>query len=136
MSTRKQRILIVDDNIDAAVMLGNALTLFGHTVRVAYDGASALAQAQDFVPAVAILDIKLPEMDGYELARRIRALPGLAGISLLAFTGAVEEVDRLHEEDSGFRGTLMKPVDLKKALQLLESLGQPAPTESGDARAA
>ena len=70
------RVLVVDDNADGAAMLARALRLHGYDVRVAHDGADALHVAAEFRPEVALLDIGLPVMDGYELARRLRAMPG------------------------------------------------------------
>jgi CheY-like chemotaxis protein len=123
-----KRVLIVDDNIDAAVALGNALSLFGHQVRVSYDGKSAMQEMKDFRPDVAILDIKMPDMDGYELARQAREQPGFRNLRLVALTGAVDEVDRLAKPESGFQAYLLKPVDLRMAVELLQKLWlAPAP---------
>src|SRR5262249_26669015 len=84
---RRRRILVVDDNEDAAASLAEALEELGHTVEVAHDGPAALRKLEVFAPEVAFLDIGLPVMDGYELARRIREEPRRAAVRLVALTG-------------------------------------------------
>ena len=106
------RILLVDDNEDAAKLLGRVLTAWGHRVSVAHDGASALEIVETFTPDVALLDIGLPEMDGYELARRLHAIPALAGVRLVALTGYGQVRDRDAALDAGFHEHMVKPVDL------------------------
>jgi PAS domain S-box-containing protein len=113
------RILVVDDNEDAANMLSMALELSGCEVAVAHDAAAALALARDFGPAVAVLDIGLPDMNGYELARRLRLAPGGAGMTLIAATGWGQEQDRQRALDAGFDHHLTKPVDFNRLLLLL-----------------
>ncbi|HEX6976723.1 MAG TPA: ATP-binding protein, partial [Vicinamibacterales bacterium] len=108
------RILIVDDNPDAAELLAEVLSAVGYQTLVALDGPSALEVAADFEPAVALLDIGLPVMDGFELAERLRAIPGLSGIKLVAITGYGLEVDRRRTRDAGFDEHLVKPVDLER----------------------
>jgi len=105
------RILIVDDNIDNAELLAIALSLQGHTIQVAHDGLEGLEAVQSFLPDIAILDIGLPAMDGYELARRIRQLPALKEIRLLALSGYGQPEDRERSLKSGFDLHLVKPVD-------------------------
>jgi signal transduction histidine kinase/CheY-like chemotaxis protein len=106
------RVLLVDDNVDAATLLARVLTAWGHVVRVAHDGASALEIVETFTPDVALLDIGLPAMDGYELARRLHAIPALAGVRLVALTGYGQARDREAALDAGFHEHIVKPVDL------------------------
>jgi PAS domain S-box-containing protein len=106
-----RRILVVDDNADAADMMRTLLELLGHQVRVAYDGFAALAVAIDFRPDIGLFDIGLPSMDGFELARRIRADPRTQSIFLVAVTGWGQEEDRQRSRDHGFDAHLTKPAD-------------------------
>jgi len=106
------KVLIVDDNEDAAMLLSEFLTLRGITTYVAHDGSRALAAAADFGGDVALLDIGLPGMDGFELARRLRALPGWSDAKLFALTGYGQESDRARAKDAGFDEHLIKPVNL------------------------
>src|SRR5207249_10039286 len=85
--TSPARVLVVEDNPDAAQSLGKLLRLWGHEVRTASDGASALEAVRAQPPDVVLLDIGLPELDGYEVARRLRREPGLEGVVLVAMTG-------------------------------------------------
>jgi signal transduction histidine kinase len=105
-----RRILVVDDNGDSAEMLSTLLGLAGHTVGMAHDGASALAAAQRYTPELAVLDIGLPDMSGYELAQALRALPGFTHIRLVALTGYGQEQDRNTALAQGFNAHLTKPV--------------------------
>ena len=106
------RILIVDDNEDGAEMIAIALSAKGYLTRVAHDAPAALRVAEAFQPEVAFLDIGLPVMDGYELAARLRQLPGLAAIRLIALTGYGKESDRQKTREAGFQLHLVKPVNL------------------------
>ncbi|HKU40275.1 MAG TPA: ATP-binding protein [Polyangiales bacterium] len=106
------RVLIVDDNRDAADLLADALATWGHVVQVANDAADALKMLEHWRPEVALLDIGLPVMDGYELARRIRANAALQGMRLLAVTGYGQAEDREAALRAGFDEHLVKPVDL------------------------
>jgi signal transduction histidine kinase len=106
-----RRVLIVDDNVDAADSIGKLLKLFGHEVRCVYDGPSALAEAKDYQPEVVVLDIGLPEMDGYEVAKRMRAISQLHNTRIVAVTGYGQEEDRRRSRDAGFDQHLTKPVD-------------------------
>ncbi len=117
------RVLVVDDNADAARMLVEALTATGHTTRCAHDAPSALRVAEEFEPDVAILDIGLPVMDGYQLAARFRARPRLARIPLIALTGYSQEEDRARSARAGFAAHLAKPVDLEALLSTIHGLG-------------
>jgi signal transduction histidine kinase len=107
-----RRVLVVDDNEDAAAALAEALVDLGHAVEVAHDGPQALAKLETFSPDIALLDIGLPLMDGYELARRIRREPRLSGIRLVSITGYGQHSDRLRAKEAGFDVHLVKPVDL------------------------
>ncbi|MEP0873515.1 ATP-binding protein [Trichocoleus desertorum AS-A10] len=108
------RILVVDDNVDGAEVLATSLSLYGHTIQVAHDGLEGLKAAQSFLPDVAILDIGLPSMNGYELAHRIRQLPELQKIRLLAVSGYGQQEDRERSHQAGFDSHLVKPVDLNE----------------------
>lgn len=104
------RLLVVDDNADGANTLAAILQMSGHATAVAYDGASALAQARSLLPQVALLDLRMPGMDGFELARQLKAqLPELA---LMAVTGWASEADRQRSQAAGFDAHLTKPVDI------------------------
>jgi CheY-like chemotaxis protein len=106
-----RRVLVVDDNVDAADMLAELLKLDGHDVRTATSGPAALETVADFAPHVALLDIGLPGMNGYELARRLREQSHLAGITLVAVTGWGQREDRQQSQEAGFDHHLIKPVD-------------------------
>ena len=121
-----RRILVVDDNVDSAESLGALLKIMGAEIRVVYDGPSALELVATFVPDVVLLDIGLPEMDGYEIARRLRALPQLEATVLVAQTGWGQEEDRRRSEAAGFDHHLVKPVDFDALEQLLAQLPRKA----------
>ncbi len=106
------RILIVDDNADARELLQEALELSGHQVFAAEDGPSALLVAEEKRPDIALLDIGLPVMDGYELARQLRALPDLANLKLIALTGYGQSADKQRAASAGFNLHLVKPISL------------------------
>jgi PAS domain S-box-containing protein len=116
---RACRVLVVDDNTDAADTLQTLLALAGHEVRTAASGAEALDVLGDFLPDLALLDIGLPGMSGLELARCIRAQPALAGIQLVALTGWGRDEDRERSREAGFDGHMTKPVDIDEVLALL-----------------
>ena len=118
-SLQSRRVLVVDDNIDAAEMLATLLSLDGHDVRTAPSGPAALEIIKDFHPQVAFLDIGLPGMSGYELARRIRAEPRLAGIMLVAVTGWGQDEDRRQSKEAGLDYHLTKPVDPREVQALV-----------------
>jgi PAS domain S-box-containing protein len=117
---RTLRIMIVDDNVDAAAMLALLLEASGHLVTVEHDARAALAHAQLALPDVFLLDIGLPEMDGTELARRLRLLPAGAGAVLVAVTGYGQESDRERTRAAGFDHHLVKPLDVKTLFSILE----------------
>jgi signal transduction histidine kinase/DNA-binding response OmpR family regulator len=105
-------VLVVDDNVDAASLLGDLLSTRGYQIHVAHDAAEVLRLARDFVPDVALLDIGLPAMDGYELARRLRELPAWRDVRLVALTGYGQGTDRARSVEVGFDHHLVKPIDL------------------------
>jgi signal transduction histidine kinase/CheY-like chemotaxis protein len=107
---RSVRILVVDDNHDSAEMVADALQHLGHTVSVAHDGPGALTEAAAFRPEVVLLDLGLPTMDGFEVARRLRA-DGVR-VHLVAMTGYGQASDREATREAGFDAHLVKPVDL------------------------
>ena len=113
-------VLVVDDNVDGADMLAAALRALGYRSAVAHDGPGALRIASELVPHVALLDIGLPVMDGYELASILRQQ--LLGVKLVAITGYGQERDLQRSRDAGFQAHLTKPVDLDKLSSLLREL--------------
>lgn len=118
-----QRVLVVDDNGDAADTLGALLEILGAEVQVAYDGSAALRAMDAFQPRVVVLDLGMPGMDGYEVARRIRELPASRQPTLIALTGWGQEKDRQLTEAAGFDHHLIKPVDIRALQAVLASLG-------------
>ena len=120
-STGSCRVLVVDDNVDSAGSLARLLRLKRHEVRTAHDGAAALAAAIEQVPDVVLLDIGLPEMDGYEVARRLRAQPTLANAVLVALTGYGQESDRRLSREAGFDHHMVKPADFAQLQQILSA---------------
>jgi signal transduction histidine kinase len=107
----RQRILVVDDNVDAAESLGTMLAYSGHDVRVAHGGVEALSTAREFAPNVMILDLGMPEMDGYAVARAVRSDPRFASTRLIALSGYGQPDDRRRTADVGFDEHLVKPVE-------------------------
>ncbi|WP_409266333.1 ATP-binding protein [Massilia sp. BHUDP2] len=116
------RVLVVDDNADAAQMLATLLEAHGHVVSVEYDGTGGLARALRERPEVMLLDIGLPDMDGHELARRLRASPDTANAMLIALTGYGQSEDRERARQAGFDRHLVKPADLSELLRILADL--------------
>jgi CheY-like chemotaxis protein len=112
-----RRILIVDDNRDAAAMLSDMLGALGYITRTAHDGPSALALLDAFRPEIALLDLGLPVMDGYELARAMRASPAAAEARLYAISGYGQARDRARAKEAGFDAHFVKPVDLDAILR-------------------
>ena len=105
------RVLVVDDNVDAAETLAMLARLYGHEVRIAHTGPSGLETARNYHPEIVLLDIGLPGLDGYEVARRLRNEPGGDQILLVAVTGYGREEDRARARAAGFDHHLMKPFD-------------------------
>jgi CheY-like chemotaxis protein len=118
-SGRTFRLLIVDDNQDSARSQAKLLHLLGHEVQAAFEGSEALRQVAAFRPEVVLLDLGLPGIDGYEVARRIRAMPEGRGVLLVAQTGWGQDDDRQKTASAGFDAHLVKPVDLDALLRLL-----------------
>jgi signal transduction histidine kinase len=116
----RRRILVVDDNVDAAEALGELLRDFGHEVTTAHDGPQALDNARLHRPDIVLLDISMPEMDGYEVAKRIRGELGLGDALLIALTGYGEDRHRRLARESGFDQHVTKPVDASKLEELLK----------------
>jgi signal transduction histidine kinase len=116
---QSKRVLVVDDNADAAESLAMLLRAEGHEVRTAYDGPAALEAAAVIRPEAVLLDIGLPRMDGYEVARRLRRDVGLKEALLVAVTGYGQEEDRRRVEQAGFDAYLVKPADLAALRELL-----------------
>jgi signal transduction histidine kinase/CheY-like chemotaxis protein len=119
---RAARVLVVDDNVDAAVLLADGLAHFGFTPLVAHDGASALDLVRGAPPQLAIVDIRMPGMDGYELAAALHALPGAAVLPIVAVTGFGQSSDRSRSERAGFAAHLVKPVQLDTLVATLDRL--------------
>ncbi|HEY0856556.1 MAG TPA: ATP-binding protein [Albitalea sp.] len=119
-AAQRQRVLVVDDNADAADMLGLALRAQGHEVVVAHDPITALKSLDGFTPDVAVLDIGLPVMDGYELAARLRERLGEGRCRLYALTGYGLESDRMRSKAAGFDLHLVKPVNIDRLLALVD----------------
>ncbi|MHB8971462.1 MAG: PAS domain-containing hybrid sensor histidine kinase/response regulator [Pirellulaceae bacterium] len=118
------RVLLVDDNVDAAHSLGLLLGASGHTVRAAFDGLSAVEAALDFRPDVVLLDIGLPGIDGYEVAKRMRQHPDLRNVMLVAMTGYAQASDKLRSRNAGFNHHLVKPTDFAKLRHILATVSE------------
>jgi CheY-like chemotaxis protein len=116
---RPLRILVVDDNVDSAESLSLLLQMEDHVVRVAHSGPAAVETALAFRPEVLLLDLGLPQMDGYEVARRLREQGELRGMVVVAVTGYGEESDRQRSRQAGFDFHLVKPVDWGKLERIL-----------------
>jgi PAS domain S-box-containing protein len=119
------RLMVVDDNQDAADSLAMLLKLQGHEVRVAYSGMAALEMTKTYTPDVAFMDIGMPGMDGYEVARRMRQQPGLENIVLAALTGWGQKEDRRRTAEAGFNHHLVKPPEPKAVESVLAGLPKP-----------
>jgi CheY-like chemotaxis protein len=112
------RVLVVDDNQDAADTVAQLLTMLGHEAAVAHDGAAALARLSGFAPQLVLLDIGLPDMNGYEVARRIRQMHDVSQPRLVALTGWGRPQDKQLARDAGFDDHWTKPVDPARLQQL------------------
>jgi CheY-like chemotaxis protein len=121
-TTGETRVLLVDDNTDAAESLAELLRMVGYEVRTAGDAQEALDIVDGFVPALALLDIGLPGIDGYELAGMLRAKPSCRGLKLVALTGYGRDNDRTRTTAASFDEHLVKPVDIDKLLAVIASL--------------
>jgi two-component system CheB/CheR fusion protein len=118
----RYRILVVDDYVDSAESVAQLLRTLGHVVQVAHDGMSALTRAIEMTPDVVLLDIGLPRMDGYAVARRMRTMPALRQTVLVAVTGYGGDEDRLLAREAGFDYHLVKPASLDTLQTLLGTL--------------
>jgi CheY-like chemotaxis protein len=115
-----RNILIVDDSVDAADSLGQMLAAWGYHVTIAHDGPAALAAMQDTLPDIALLDIDMPAMDGYELAAHLRFQPGCADVPIVAITGSGSPDDVRRSRAKGFSAHLVKPVSPASLRTLLK----------------
>jgi PAS domain S-box-containing protein len=120
------RVLVVDDNLDAANVLKLLVEEAGHVVRMVHTGPTALAAALDYRPDVMLLDIGLPELDGFEVAKRIRQEPLLRDIVLVAVTGYRQAADRQCIQEAGFDHYLVKPADFETVRQILAEVTEKA----------
>jgi PAS domain S-box-containing protein len=125
--TSSLRVLLVDDNVDAVQSLSVLLELMGNQIRSAYDGVEALEAASNFQPDVVLLDIGLPKLSGYEVARRIRLQSVGRPVRLIALTGFGQDVDRRLSREAGFDNHFVKPVDPKALLKLLSDISASRP---------
>jgi CheY-like chemotaxis protein len=124
-------VLVVDDDRDTAESLALLLGLWGHESVVAYDGPTALTLALARHPDLILLDIAMPGLDGYEVARRLRALPGTRDARIWALTGHARDEDRHHALEAGCDGHLVKPLAPEALRELLEGIVRPrAPKEA------
>ena len=119
---RSRRCLIIEDNRDAATSLGELLELQGHVVEIAYSGREGIEQAQHFRPDVIICDIGLPEMDGFDVARAIRAHPAIGRVALVALTGYAQPEDVVNARDAGFDAHLAKPPSIEVLARVVGSV--------------
>lgn len=117
----RRRVLVVDDHRDAARILSLMLDTLGHDVRMATNGEQALDEVRAFHPEVVFLDIGLPRLDGYEVARRLRTRPEGKDVKLVALTGWGHEEDRQRSREAGFDHHLVKPVNARTLRALLEA---------------
>jgi CheY-like chemotaxis protein len=123
-------VLIVDDNVDAASVLADALRHVGYSTAVAHDGPTGLEAARSFQPSVVLLDIGLPVMDGYELASRLRSEADSAALALVAITGYGQSADKARATLAGFDEHLVKPVELDMVLEVLGRLDRGSPASA------
>jgi signal transduction histidine kinase len=121
-SPHARRLLVVDDNRDSAESLAALLGMLGHEVREAFDGRQAIEVARAWLPDLVLLDIGMPGLTGHEVARRLRAEPGLADTTLIALTGYGSAEDRRESREAGFDGHLVKPVDFDALERILASV--------------
>jgi CheY-like chemotaxis protein len=121
---------VVDDNKDSAITLSMFLRIMGNDIRTAFDGEEALRLASEFQPQVVMMDIGLPKLSGYEVARKIREEPWSRDTVLVAVTGWGQEEDKHLSKEAGFDHHMVKPVDPAALTELLASI-DPSPTERG-----
>jgi CheY-like chemotaxis protein/two-component sensor histidine kinase len=118
-ATPARRVLVVDDNVDAAASLSDLVSHFGHTVEVVHDGPAAVARMREVRPDIVLCDIGLPGMDGYEVARAVRADAGLRDVRLVAVSGYAQAEDRERAARAGFDAHVAKPADPSTIARLL-----------------
>jgi signal transduction histidine kinase/CheY-like chemotaxis protein len=118
-------ILVVDDNVDAATSLSILLEISGHVVRTASNGSQALEECGKAQPDVVLLDIGLPGMDGYEVARRLKSMPAMSGATLIAVTGYGQADDVMRSKNAGFDHHLVKPIEPENLMALFDGLHRP-----------
>jgi len=128
------RVLIVDDNKDVAVAMSRWVRQLGHEVRVAFDGADAVKIVEEFRPAVVLLDIAMPKMNGYDVARALRSLSWGSEMTLVAVTGWGQEDDRRRSTEAGFDRHMTKPVDPIVLEAFLDSIDRRQSTSRRPAR--
>jgi len=133
-ATKRCRVLVVDDNVDSVESLAMLLRMMGHEVETASDGASGLEKAATFKPDVAILDIGLPKVNGYEVARQIREQQWSKNVTLVALTGWGQEQHRRRSEESGFNHHLTKPVEFDVLQEILAAADACQPQRNVAAR--
>jgi CheY-like chemotaxis protein len=126
-------VLLVDDNRDSAESLAQLLQLFGHEIWQVYSGREAVAAARSRLPDLVLLDIGMPDLSGYEVARQIRAEPSLAGTTLVALTGYGSDEDRRRSLAAGFDCHLVKPIDFDDLERILAAPGARAAARSAAA---
>jgi signal transduction histidine kinase/CheY-like chemotaxis protein len=131
---KRWRILVADDNKPSATAISMLLERDSHVVRVVHDGRAALREAERFLPDILLLDIGMPHLNGYEVARAIRAAPWGAGMCLIAATGWGQEKDKKLAEEAGFDVHLTKPIDFRQLRELVESHAKNSRSEPGGER--
>jgi CheY-like chemotaxis protein len=119
-------VLVADDNVDAAESFGEILGMMGYETLVVTDGMQALKAAEEFEPDAALLDLGMPGLSGYELARELRARPWGRNMLLVAVTGWGQSEDRRRSREAGFDHHFVKPVDPSQIERLLEEVSSPA----------
>jgi CheY-like chemotaxis protein len=124
------KVLVVDDNIDQVTMLTSMLEHVGYSVQSAYTGPDGLKVAQDWLPDIALLDIGLPGLDGYEVARRLRSDPHTKTTQLIALTGYARDTDISLAAEAGFDTHLTKPLDFSALKKLMPLHHRPDQTQS------
>ena len=123
--TRSLRMLVVDDNVDTALSFSMLLKALRHEVRTEHDGPAAVNAALDYKPDVVVLDIGLPGLNGYEIAKRIRQAPSLRNVMLIALTGYGQDADRQLALQAGFNHHMVKPARLEQIQQILATVSEP-----------
>lgn len=123
-SVQARRVLVADDNVDAASTLATMLNLMGHEASTANDGVEAVEAARAFEPEIIFLDVGMPRMNGYDACREIRALPGGGKMTIVALTGWGQESHKQRSREAGFDRHLVKPVTPEILGAILESPGR------------